>query len=122
MHSTSSASSESGCSWADLSQFGSFLANCGTWGQHGHEWDALSFFDVVLVLCSVFKHKEWLRLLSTVLGCSLSSSLTPCFHQHLYQAELLLCHISAALTFSAVRSCRAAGQHLILTNTAAIHS
>lgn len=75
MHSTSGASSESGCSWADLSQFGSFLANCGTWGQHGHEWDALSFFDVVLVLRSVFKHKEWLRLLSTVLGCSLSSSL-----------------------------------------------
>lgn len=51
-----------------------------------------------------------------------SELLTPCFHQHLYQAELLLCHISAALTFSAVRSCRAAGQHLILTNTAAIHS
>lgn len=52
----------------------------------------------------VFKHKEWPRLLKPHAGLQ-PELLALCFHHQLYQAELLLCHISPALTFSTVCSC-----------------
>lgn len=74
--------------------------------SHWHEWDALSFFLVWswFWFLFVFKHKEWPRLLKPHAGLQ-PELLTLCFHHQLYQAELLLCHISPALTFSTVCSC-----------------
>lgn len=74
--------------------------------SHWHEWDALSFFLVWswFWFLFVFKHKEWPRLLKPHAGLQ-PELLALCFHHQLYQAELLLCHISPALTFSTVCSC-----------------
>lgn len=106
MHSTSSPCAESGSSWADFRQFGSCMANCGTCYQP-LTWVGCTVLFLVrswFWFLFVFKHKEWPRLLKPHAGLQ-PELLALCFHHQLYQAELLLCHISPALTFSTVCSC-----------------
>lgn len=90
--------------------------------SHWHEWDALSFFwcGLGFGFCLFLSTRNGRGCLSPMLGCSLSSSLcvftTSC-------TRLSCCFATSLLLWHSAQCAPAttAGQHLILTNTTAIH-